>query len=110
MAMTIVALMAAWVAGGADRPAAYPCWIAQVAREGTGVRIAFVRGAPVRAGEESVHAEVGATLTPANSGHDGCTLTVARRDGAIGVEAAAHLFLPGIMTEPQVRRDWIAAR
>lgn len=108
--MMMVAALALAIAGGAEQAPAYPCWIAEIAREGSGVRIAFAPGAPVRAGEESVHAEVGAVLTPANSGHDGCSITVARCDGAVGVEAAAHLFLPSIMTEPEVRRMWISAR
>ncbi|VXC35651.1 hypothetical protein [Sphingomonas sp. 8AM] len=93
----------------ADRPS-YPCWIASVAREGSGVRIDFAAGAPVRPGEESIHAEAGASLSPSNSGHDGCTLSVLRRGKDIGIEAEAHLFVPGIMTEPEVRKVWIVAR
>lgn len=99
----------AGVVSVADQPN-NPCWIASVAREGSGVRIEFVPGAPVRPGGESIHAEVGASLSPSNSGHDGCTLTVQRRGKDIGVEAEAHLFMPGIMTEPEVRRAWIVAR
>lgn len=88
---------------------AHLCWIARVEPEGKGVRIVFAEGAPVPDPATGVHVEPGTSIAPANSGHDGCTLAVVRRGGALGVEARAHLFLPGVMDKPDVRREWIAA-
>jgi hypothetical protein len=94
----------------AAKPAtAHLCWIARVEREGTGVRIVFADGAPIADPAKGVHVEPGERVSPASSGHDGCTLTVTRRAGALGVAAEAHLFLPGVMDKPDVRREWIEA-
>lgn len=85
------------------------CWVARVEREGGGVRIVFVDGAPVAGPATGVHVEPGGRIAPANSGHDGCSLTVERRGDVLGVAAEAHLFLPGAMEVPDVRREWIVA-
>lgn len=88
---------------------AHICWVDRVEAEGSGVRVFFAKGAPVRPDEKSVHGELGATLSPANSGHDGCSIKVARKGQELGVKAEAFFFAPGIMTKPEVRSEWIVA-
>jgi hypothetical protein len=105
----LIAFLLAAVAAPPQADVAHLCWIERVEVEGAGVRIRFAAGAPVRAGEESVHGEVGARFTPATSGHDGCTVTVVRKGRRPGVEAVAHVFDYHVMTRPEVRREWIAA-
>jgi hypothetical protein len=92
-----------------EQPAPRICWIDRVVADGAGVRVFFGEGAPVRPEETSVHLEIGASIAPENSGHDGCSITAARKGDAIGVEASAHFFAPQIMTKPDVRTQWIAA-
>ena len=90
-------------------PVTHICWVDRVEAEGSGVRVFFAEGAPVHPDEESVHGELGATFSPANSGHDGCRLTVARKGKKLGVQAEAHFFALYITPEPEIRREWIAA-
>ena len=88
---------------------AHICWIDRVVGEADGVRIFFVKGAPVPDPARGLFAAAGATLRPGNSGHDGCTLTVERRAGRLGVAADAFFFLPGVSRTPMTSYDWIPA-
>ncbi len=99
------------------------CWIASVRKDGEGVRVHFPkvggpglvihRGTIWRPADQSderpsVVAALGEVLRPENSHHDNCTVTVMRRDGIIGVEAAARVHMPGM---PIVSRtEFIPAR
>ena len=85
------------------------CWIKAVALEGMGVRVRFTSDAPGSMSEAGVLVRFGASVSPANSGHDGCTVTALRRGGVAGVEAEAQFFDAGTMASPQIRREWIVA-
>ena len=85
------------------------CWIERVEQDGAGVRIVFIAAAPGAPDPGGTHLELGATLAPANSGHDGCIISAERSGTGIGVRAQAHLYVPGVTPEPEVRTEWIAA-
>ncbi len=111
--MPIALAATAWMADPAVPSPAPPrthiCWIDHVGRDGSGVRVFFSSSAPTGSEQKSVRGEVGARFMPANSSHDGCVITVARNGDELGVRAEASFFLPGLMQEPQVRSEWIAA-
>lgn len=104
------------LAASPRRPTASPspsrahfCWIERVEVQGTGVQIRFAKDVPLPSGQTTVHGDPGTVFRPATSGHDGCTVTVARKSRQLGVDARAHLFVPAFMTEPDVRSEWIPA-
>lgn len=109
LTITMAAFLATSGSVRAQEPIAHLCWIDRVEAEGLGVRVFFVENAPVRPDQRSVHGEIGVRLPLANSGHDGCSISVAKKGRTVGVQVEAHLFVPHVMAKPEVRREWIRA-
>ena len=105
----LAAASAAIVALPQTPSTAHICWVERVEIDGSGVRVFFTNQALVRPDERAVHLEIGGTFWVGNSGHDSCTLTVARKDDRLSVRAEASFFAAGMMTKPEVSTEWIVA-
>lgn len=97
-------------AGPAQANEGFICWVDRVEIDGEGVRVIFKAGAPIAPPNRTWRGKLGDSVSPSNSGHDGCNITVTEIDGELGVLAESHFFALHIMKKPEVRREWIAAQ
>ncbi|MBZ9646341.1 hypothetical protein K9B33_02190 [Sphingobium sp. 3R8] len=91
-----------------DRPSAHACWIERAVIENADIRIFFDSDAPLERSEmHEMVAKVGSILSPLATHHSGCTISVERRDGSLGLKVEAYDALPGLPV--QRFEEWIPA-